>query len=125
MYRYRLFGENYDRVCEELELTTGGEFTMGLQEIDCYLRSCFAFVKKSLRITTKAFDDEIKTLIKEAVEDLARSGIYNIESVMYGRAVVCYVRTYFGERDSSEREKLRQGYEVIKSRLAVTDDELF
>lgn len=81
----------------------------------------FSFVKKSLRISTKAFDDEIKRLMKEAVEDLARSGVTNTRSEMFGRAVICYVRTNFGERDAAERERLRRGYETIKSRLSVTD----
>jgi hypothetical protein len=82
----------------------------------------FDFVKMSLRVRTTAFDDEIQTLMNEAVEDLSRSGIDNTSSEMYGRAVVCYARTYFGEKDESERERLRQGYERIKQRLAVTDD---
>jgi hypothetical protein len=81
------------------------------------------FIKKSLRVTTKAFDDEIQALINEAVEDLARAGVTNSSTEMYRRAVVSYTRTYFGERDESERERLRQGYEVIKQRLAVTDED--
>ena len=81
----------------------------------------FDSVKKSLRIFTNVFDDEIKSLMAEATEDLARSGITNTSTEMYSRAVVCYSRTYFGERDEQERERLRQGYETIKNRLAVTD----
>jgi hypothetical protein len=81
----------------------------------------FDEVKKELRITTDVFDNEIQRLIDEAVEDLARSGITLTSSKMFGRAVVCYARTYFGERDEKDRDLMRLGYETVKARLAVTD----
>jgi hypothetical protein len=82
------------------------------------------FIKKSLRVSSSAFDDELSALMSEAVEDLARSGIIDTESEMFNRAVVCYCRTYFGDKEEKERELLRKGYEVIKQRLAATDFEV-
>ena len=79
------------------------------------------FVKKSLRVSSAAFDDELSALIDEADEDLTRAGVENTETKLYKRAVVCYCRTYFGEREERERELMRQGYEIVKRRLAVTD----
>ena len=59
------------------------------------------FCKKSLRITSTAFDDEIGVLIKAAKEDInqATDKEFDITDMVQCNAVAVYVQAYFGFGD--------------------------
>lgn len=59
------------------------------------------FCKKSLRITSTAFDDEIGVLINAAKEDInqATDKEFDITDMVQCNAVAVYVQAYFGFGD--------------------------
>jgi len=74
-------------------------------------------VKKALRVTTDAFDDEIALLIDAAYQDL---GIAGVEPEAPGdavvlRAVITYCRLNFGSPDDYDR--LKASYDEQKAQL--------
>lgn len=79
--------------------------------------------KLTLRITTDAFDEEIRDLIKAAYEDLDTRGVLTVkkaESPLLIRAVMTYVRYHFGDPDNPE--KLKMSYDEQKAQLMTTTD---
>lgn len=76
-------------------------------------------VKLALRITTNAFDDEIKGLITAALRDLGLVGIDS--SVLHATdelvttAVITYVKFHFGE--PSDPDRLKKSYDEQKAQL--------
>ena len=80
-------------------------------------------IRDSLRITGKDFDEEIKSLILSAKEDLILSGVdktavqnENIELVT--QAIKLYCKANFGY-DNPESEKFRINYELVRNKLAL------
>lgn len=78
-------------------------------------------VKLSMRITTDAFDDELKDLIEAAVLDLGIAGV-NGECIVLSdplvlRAVITYVKMHFGLPD--EYDRLKASYDEQKAQLAT------
>ncbi len=77
-------------------------------------------VKKALRVTTDAFDDEIALLIDAAYQDL---GIAGVEPEVPGdavvlRAVITYCRLNFGSPDDYDR--LKASYDEQKAQLSMS-----
>lgn len=75
--------------------------------------------KISLRITTDAFDIEIKDIIMAALLDLGIAGIINtaLDDPLISRAVITYCKMHFGE--PSDRDWLKQSYDEQKAQLQV------
>ena len=80
-------------------------------------------VKLSLRVTTDAFDEEIKSLIGAAKKDLYLAGIdadSNIEDELIVQAIKCYCRINFGNYEKAE--ELRKAYNSLIARLQISPD---
>ena len=87
------------------------------------LNNLLAKAKTALRVTTTAFDDEIKDIISAGYEDLETRGVQivvseNSVSPMVLRALLTYVRMYFGDPDNWER--LRDAYDRQLGQLMTT-----
>ena len=87
-------------------------------------------VKKALRQSGKAFDDEITDLIAAAAADLRLVGI-NVpkeygssgttpDDPLLNRAIVLYCKANFGHFD--EAGNYRQAYDYLKCSLSLYDD---
>ena len=77
--------------------------------------------KLTLRITTTAFDEEIRDLIKAGYEDLDTRGVLTesqMNSPLLTRAIMTYVRYHFG--DPEDPEKLKKSYDEQKAQLMTT-----
>lgn len=73
-------------------------------------------VKKALRLTTGAYDEEIEALIAAALADLALSGIPTLEEdSLVSMAVITYCRVRFGS--PSDYERLKAAYDEQKAQL--------
>jgi uncharacterized phage protein (predicted DNA packaging) len=74
-------------------------------------------VKLALRITTSAFDDELKILISAALADLGIAGVTqnNQEDPLITRTVITYCKANFGAPE--EYERLKASYDEQKSQL--------
>jgi hypothetical protein len=79
-------------------------------------------LKLSMRITTNAFDAELLALISACKADLEIAGITvtDNDDVLIQRAVVLYVKGYFGFNEESE--KYIKAYEFHKTALAIAGD---
>lgn len=80
-------------------------------------------IRKVLRISSSAFDDEIEDLIDEAVRDLETSGIVKIslDDALISKAIKTYCKANFGI-DNKDSEKYQESYESIKNKLALCGD---
>lgn len=74
-------------------------------------------VKLALRITTAAFDSEIKDLISAALADLYIAGVGDVDDTdpLIVRAVITYCKANFGEPD--EYDRLKAAYDEQKAQL--------
>lgn len=73
------------------------------------------FCKKSLRITSTAFDDEIGVLIKAAKEDInqATDKDFDITDMVQCNAVAVYVQAYFGFGDEKAEARYQNMLQSI------------
>lgn len=73
------------------------------------------FCKKSLRITSTAFDDEIGVLIKAAKEDInqATDKEFDITDMVQCNAVAVYVQAYFGFGDEKAEARYQNMLQSI------------
>ncbi|MBT2722311.1 head-tail connector protein [Bacillus sp. ISL-46] len=80
-------------------------------------------IRKSLRITHNALDDEIQDLIDGAILDLQLSGVKKTDSddPLIIRAVTTYCKANFGF-DNPDSEKLNQAYTSLKIHLSLAGD---
>lgn len=90
---------------------------------DTLLNNLLAKAKTALRVTTTAFDDEIKDIISAGYEDLETRGVQIVVSEdsvspMVLRALMTYVRMHFGDPDNWER--LRDAYDRQLGQLMTT-----
>lgn len=90
---------------------------------DTLLNNLLAKAKVTLRVTTTAFDDEIKDIISAGYEDLETRGVQivvseNAVSPMVLRALMTYVRMHFGDPDNWDR--LRVAYDRQLGQLMTT-----
>lgn len=85
-----------------------------------------SLIKKALRITTDAFDDELQSLITAGLLDL---GIGDINSsaldgstadALVTQAVTTYVKARFGDPENAE--KLHESYVEQKSQLITSSN---
>lgn len=85
-------------------------------------------VKKALRISNNAFDDEIQDMIEEARADLIQSGLssevvnddVNIDPLIK-RAIKTYCKAEFGI-DNPQSDRFHDAYVMIKQHLSLTGD---
>ena len=75
--------------------------------------------KTALRITTDAFDAEIREMIDAALFDLQITDIYNTDPTdpLVRRAVITYVRLHFGQPD--DYDLLKASYDEQKAQLSM------
>ena len=89
------------------------------------LTSLLSDAKLRLRLHTDAFNDEISDLLNAAVADLirhnaAQAGQFDSEELdpLIKRAVLTYVRAFFG--DPEDPERLKADYDDQKAMLMTT-----
>ncbi|GLY09595.1 head-tail connector protein [Pseudobacillus badius] len=83
-----------------------------------------ASVRKSLRITNTAFDDEIEELIDAGKQDLKLAGIYIDESKddpLIKRAIITYCKAHFGY-DNPDADRFNDSYLMLKQHLSLAGD---
>ncbi|MGG3456054.1 head-tail connector protein [Paenibacillus rhizolycopersici] len=81
-------------------------------------------IKKALRISNAAFDEEVTDLISAAQHDLELSGVIHEKAVseddsLIVRAVTVYCKANFGF-DNPDAEKLQESYVMIKTHLTLS-----
>ncbi len=76
-------------------------------------------VKKALRISTDAYDDEISGYIDSAKLDLGIAGVVLPETLdaICDTAIITYVKCKFGEPD--EYDRLKASYDEQKAQLSM------
>ena len=76
-------------------------------------------VKLALRLTTKAYDSELKDLISAAKADLGLAGVIVSKTVdaLVGRAVITYCRLHFIPPEGQEYDRLKASYDEQKAQL--------
>lgn len=78
-------------------------------------------VKLALRITTKAFDDELNDLIAAAKLDLGIAGVELPQTLdeLVTTAIITYCKVHFGEPDNYDR--LKTSYDEQKAQLSMAN----
>lgn len=83
-----------------------------------------AKIKKALRVSTDAFDDEITDLAEAALLDLGIAGAdgeqVTLDNALALRAVTTYCRMHFGSPD--EYERLKSSYDEQKAQMSMATD---
>lgn len=88
---------------------------------DSYLAS----VRKYMRLTTMAHDQELKDLINAARADLVLGGVLEVKATdeddpLIKRAVATYVKAEFG-LDNEDADKYRASYREQRNGLTLSD----
>lgn len=83
-------------------------------------------IKKALRVSSVAFDEEVADLISAARQDLKLSGVDLIKAdsdtdPLIVRAITVYAKANFGF-DNPDAEKLQQSYNMIKCHLTLSQE---
>ena len=82
-------------------------------------------IKKLLRITGTAFNDEVTNLIAECKADLLLSGIQeemiNESDTLIARAIRVYCKAHFGF-ENPDKDGLLHSYDLLKSHLMISKD---
>lgn len=85
-------------------------------------------VKKALRISHNALDDEISDLIQEARADLILSGVSSVMTneesnvdPLIKRAIKTYAKASF-EEDINKSQKYQRSYDLLKQHLSLSAD---
>ena len=78
-----------------------------------------AAVKKALRVTTDAFDDELTDMIEAGQADIRLAGVVNLDTddPLVRRAVITYCRLNFGQPDDYDR--LKASYNEQKAQMGM------
>lgn len=77
-----------------------------------------SLIKKSLRVSTSEYDDEITALIAECKKDLQISGVYFVnEDELIKRAIRVYCSAHFGE--PTNQSELLEIYDKVKADLMM------
>ena len=76
-------------------------------------------VKRTLRLTTDVFNEDIEDLINAALGDLGIAGVDNLDEAdpMIIRAVETYCKLHFGEPEDFDR--LKRSYDEQKAQLST------
>lgn len=81
-------------------------------------------VKMALRITTDAYDDELRDYICAAIKDIGITDTDVSDVKLYDplirMAIITYVRLNFGQPDDYDR--LKASYDEQKSQLLMSSD---
>ena len=78
--------------------------------------NCLDICKKSLRVTTTAYDSELQSYIEAAMLDLSVAGVCaDISDALVRKAVLTYVRKSFGS--PKDYDKLKESYDEQKGTL--------
>lgn len=109
----------------------------GTMELDTPLQKLLDKVKLALRVTTDAFDEELKGLIHAAERDLSVAGVdfrqetyvdkagpkgyeQSCPDPLITRAVVTYCKLYFGEPERVDVwDRLKASYDEQKAQLSM------
>lgn len=77
-------------------------------------------VKKALRLTTDAFDDDLQDLIEAALCDLGIAGITQAQQTdpLIRRAVITYCKLHFGDHPE-DADRLKESYDEQKKQLSM------
>ena len=85
-------------------------------------------VKKALRITNNAFDDEVTDLIKAGESDLRLAGIFFEDETpeeeyhpLIKRAILIYAKAHFGY-ENTEAERFEESYIMLKKQLIIAGE---
>lgn len=83
-------------------------------------------IKKALRITSSAFDEEVEDLIAACQQDLILSGVSEGKAVdetdpLILRAITVYAKANFGF-DNPDADRLQQSYTMIKIHLTLSQE---
>lgn len=87
--------------------------------------SILAKVKKSLRISVDAYDDELADIIEAAVLDMGIAGVANVDITdkLIIRAITSYVRLHFGTPgDYGDWNKLKAIYDEQKAQMSTNSN---
>lgn len=81
-------------------------------------------VKKALRTTTTASDDELENIIQAALIDLQFGGaeaeiIQAGGDALINQAVILYAKMNFGLIDPSDYDRLKKAYDEIKAQIGT------
>lgn len=78
-----------------------------------------AAVRKALRVTTDAFDDELAELIEAGQADIRLAGVVNLDTddPLVRRAIITYCRLNFGQPDDYDR--LKASYNEQKAQMGM------
>lgn len=78
-------------------------------------------VKKSLRITTTLFDDDLGEIIAAAKRDLITGGVTEIDDTepLVRQAIKFYCRANFQNGDAREREHYDKMFQRVKNQLGA------
>ena len=75
-------------------------------------------VKRALRVSTSAFDDELTDLIEAAKLDLVLSGVETSDvDALIGKAIITYCKMSFGLPE--DYDKLKKAYDEQKAQLKI------
>lgn len=83
-------------------------------------------IKKSLRITSSAFDEEVEDLITACQHDLMLSGVSKEKAddesdPLILRAITVYAKANFGF-DNPDADRLQLSYNMIKTHLTLSQE---
>ena len=80
-------------------------------------------VKKALRATSYAFDEEVTELIESAKLDLKMAGIRVSDSpdALLRRAITIYCKANFGY-DNPDADRFQDSYVMLKQHLSLSGD---
>lgn len=83
----------------------------------------FEDVKRSLRIRSTHFDNEIQDLIDAGESDLRLAGIFfeEVNDPLIKRAITTYVKAHFGY-DNPEADRFLDSYVLLKQHLCLAGD---
>ena len=87
--------------------------------MSCVDPNILASVKRSLRVTTTAFDDEIRELILAGFADLGIAGVEppSMEDPLILTALKTYCKVRFGAPE--EYDRLKAAYDEQKAQLSM------
>lgn len=75
-------------------------------------------IRRALRLTTNAYDDELQSLQQAALLDLQLAGVVTESGdALIERAVITYVRLHFGTPDDYDR--IKKSYDEQKAQLSM------
>lgn len=75
-------------------------------------------IRRALRLTTNAYDEELQSLQQAALLDLQIAGVVTESGdALIERAVITYVRMHFGTPDDYDR--IKKSYDEQKAQLSM------